>query len=286
MTSLKQDLPTPIVDVDWVKENLDHPNLVIVDCRFALSDPDQGRQAYHQGHLPGAFYLDLNRDLSGLVQNHGGRHPLPDISTFVAKLEAMGIASQPATPIVAYDAAKGAFAARLWWLLRYLGHEAISILDGGFPAWQTANYPLTRAVPDLPHNGRFAPHIQSDWIVDYDYVLQHQNEPGTVLVDARSPERYRGEKEPIDPIAGAIPGAQNIFWQSNLDESGRFRNAASLRPQWSAIAASENPIFYCGSGVTACINILAQAILENPLPKLYVGGWSDWCSYLLSESEK
>ncbi|MBE7386013.1 MAG: sulfurtransferase [Leptolyngbya sp. SIO1E4] len=272
-------MPTPLVDITWLQEHLHHPEVVIIDCRFALNDPHQGRRAYEQGHLPGAYYLDLNQDLSSPVQRHGGRHPLPELAPLIAKLESLGIASDPATAVVAYDATKGAFAARLWWLLRYLGHENVAVLDGGFPAWKAAQLPLEQITPALPQPGSLTPRIQSDWVVDRDYVMQRQTMPGAVLVDARSPERFRGEQEPIDPIAGSIPGAVNVFWQSNLDEQGRFKPIAELQQQWAVSASADDLVFYCGSGVTACVNILARMLLNHPMPKLYVGGWSDWCSY-------
>ncbi|HEY9888876.1 MAG TPA: rhodanese-like domain-containing protein, partial [Candidatus Obscuribacterales bacterium] len=180
------------------------------------------------------------------------------------------------------DASQGAFASRLWWLLRYLGHGAIAVLDGGWPAWQAAGYPVEQAVPTPPQNGNFSPQVQADWVVDRAGVERRREDSATVLVDARSPERYRGEQEPIDPIAGAIPGAVNFFWQDNLDEQGQFLSPAALRSRWQALALGPQPIFYCGSGVTACVNLLAQAVLGNPLPQLYVGGWSDWCSYPLA----
>lgn len=277
MTDLS--MPTPLVTIDWVKAHLEDPNVVMIDCRFALGDPQQGRQAYEAGHIPGAFYLDLNKDLSSPVQAHGGRHPLPDPDRFVSQLEALGISSKPATQVVAYDATKGAFAARLWWLLRYLGHEAVAILDGGFPAWEAAGYPLEQTAPPWPQTGRFTPQMQRDWIVDREAVLQQKAQPGTLLVDARSPERYRGEHEPIDPIAGSIPGALNFFWQNNLDDQGRFKSSQDLAALWSHLPDPAPAIFYCGSGVTACVNLLAYEIMQKPLPKLYVGGWSDWCSF-------
>lgn len=278
MSSSSLSLPTPLVDIQWLQAHLNAPNLVIVDCRFALSNPDQGRQDYLAGHIPGAVYLDLNHDLSSPVQPHGGRHPLPDLDPFVQKLESLGIASHSATAVVAYDATKGAFASRLWWLLRYLGHEAVAVLDGGWPAWQAANLPLTTDVPERSA-GNFTPTVQTDWVVERPTVIAAQTEKNKTLVNARSPERYQGEHEPIDPIAGSIPQAQNFFWQNNLNEQGYFKSPAELAQLWQPMPATDQSIYYCGSGVTACVNILAQAVMGRPLPQLYVGGWSDWCSY-------
>lgn len=286
MSSSTVTMPTPLVDVHWLQAHLEHPNdVVIIDCRFALGDPQQGRQDYLAGHIPGAHYLDLNQDLSSPVQRHGGRHPLPDLPKFVSRLEALGISSQPETQVVAYDATKGAFAARLWWLLRYLGHEAVAVLDGGFPAWQAAGYAVTGEVPPATPSGKFIVQRQTNWVVDRATVLRCQAEDDTVLVDARSPERYRGEQEPIDPIAGAIPRAMNFFWQSNLNEQGVFKSPAELAQLWSQMPSGNQAIYYCGSGVTACVNLLAQAAMGKTLPKLYVGGWSDWCSYEVPQSD-
>lgn len=277
MSETTPSLPSPLVDLAWVEAHRDDPQVTIVDCRFALNDPQQGRQAYEQGHVPGAFYLDLNQDLSSPVQAHGGRHPLPDLTTFVKKLEALGISSSPATQVIAYDATKGAFAARLWWLLRFVGHEAVAVLDGGFPAWESAGLPIEATTPPPPRTGQFTPQVQAGWVASREDVIAQQ-EQGGILVDARSPERYRGEQEPIDPIAGSIPGAKNFFWQTNLDVQGFFKPSEELAVLWNNIPEAQNSIFYCGSGVTACVNLLAQARMNKPLPQLYVGGWSDWCS--------
>lgn len=284
MTQLAPTMPTPLVDIDWVHKHLHHPDIVVIDCRFVLGDPNQGRQSYEQSHIPGAYYLDLNQDLSSSVQTHGGRHPLPDVNQLVTKLEALGIASDPATAVVAYDATKGAFAARLWWLLRYLGHDNVAVLDGGFSAWQTAQHPVEQTYPTPSRVGRFVPSPQTDWVVDREYVIKHKDKAGKVLIDSRSPERFRGEREPIDPVAGSIPGATNLFWQSNLDEQGRFRSTTELQQRWAEVTPADELIVYCGSGVTACVNAMAQTLLGNPIPKLYAGGWSDWCSYIIKNA--
>lgn len=271
----------PLVSSDWLFPRRDDPNLVVVDCRFALANPDQGRQQYEQGHIPAAVYFDLNRDLSSPVQSHGGRHPLPDLEVFVAKLEAAGISSGNGTPqtmVVAYDDSRFAFASRLWWLLKYLGHDRVAVLDGGFQAWQQAGYPVTTDISQ-PRAGHFRPNPRTDWVVTIEEVRQRQGQDGVVLVDARAPERFRGEVEPIDPVAGSIPGAVNYFWQAVTDKNGAMRPPAELTQHWSGLAGAEEVIMYCGSGVTACVNLLSQFVAGQPLGKLYVGGWSDWCSY-------
>jgi thiosulfate/3-mercaptopyruvate sulfurtransferase len=257
--------------------HLQHPDLVIVDCRFALSDPALGQGQYAQGHLPGAFYLDLNQDLSGPVQPHGGRHPLPDLQTLIPTLERCGIRSDPATPVVIYDDFRGAFAARLWWLLTYLGHGTAAVLQGGFSGWQRAGYPITTLVPTA-RQGRMAPQVQTEWVRTYDQVRAEQDH--ITLVDARSPARFQGQEEPIDPVAGSIPGAINAFWQTVVDEQGYFLDPAALRTHWEQIPLQRPPVMYCGSGVTACVNLLSRVAAGYPISPLYVGGWSDWCSYL------
>jgi thiosulfate/3-mercaptopyruvate sulfurtransferase len=271
----------PIVSPQWLLENLGQENLVLADCRFNLTDPAAGDRLYKTSHLPGAQYFDLNRDLSSPVQVHGGRHPLPDIATLSATLRSVGVCSQEPTLIVAYDDSRFAFAARFWWLLRYLGHERVVILDGGFSAWQAAGYPVTDAISNIASPGNFSPQPQPDWVVDIEAVRARKDLPNVALVDAREGDRYRGEREPIDPIAGHIPGAVNYPWQAVTDESGWVRSPTAQQQHWQALAATDEILVYCGSGVTACVNLLSLAIagrIEGA--KLYAGSWSDWCSYM------
>jgi thiosulfate/3-mercaptopyruvate sulfurtransferase len=270
-----------LVTPAWLWEHLNEPGLVVIDCRFALTNPDQGRRQYEQGHVPGAVYFDLNQDLSSPVQAHGGRHPLPNWDDFVARLEAAGVSSGNGTPptrIVAYDDSRFAFAARLWWLLKYLGHDAVAVLDGGFRAWQQADYPISTAIPQ-PQPGQFHPFPKANWVVTREEVQQRKDQDDVVLIDSRAPERFRGEVEPIDPVAGSIPGAVNYFWQAVTDDQGKMRPAAELAQHWSGVKDTAEVMVYCGSGVTACVNLLAQTLAGQPMGKLYVGGWSDWCSY-------
>jgi len=269
-----------LVPPTWLADHLNDTNLVIVDCCFALAEPHQGREQYAAGHIPGAWYLDLNRDLSGPVQSHGGRHPMPNLDVFRAVLERIGVSSQtPTGPtrVVAYDDSRFAFAARLWWLLKYLGHEPVAVLDGGWSAWQQGGYPIATALP-TSQPGQFVPSPRTDWVVDIDHVRRHKDEPGVWLIDSRSPERYRGEVEPIDPVAGSIPGATNQFWQEVSTPAGVMRSPEDLAQHWTNLDRAEEAIVYCGSGVTACVNLLSQAVAGKPISKLYVGGWSDWCS--------
>lgn len=275
-------------------DHLDDPNILIVDCRFSLTEPGLGRHQYQEGHIPGAVYLDLNTDLSSAVQTHGGRHPLPSIDAFAALMTRLGVQSEPAeqaTIVVAYDDSRFAFAARLWWLLRYLGHRRVAVLNGGIRAWQAQDNPLSTEQPSPSALGRFIPHPKTDWVVDINYVRQHfAVEPestasssatlGGLLIDSRTEDRYRGDHEPIDPVAGHIPGAVNFCWQAVTDESGYMLPPDQLKHHWSALDEVEDVVVYCGSGVTACVNLLSQGVAGRPIAKLYAGGWSDWCSYL------
>lgn len=271
--------PRNLVTADWLAQHLDDPKVVVADCRFALADAEQGQQQYAIGHIPRAWYLHLNQDLSSPVQRHGGRHPLPDRDTFSQRLTAMGVESNGPEPtlVVAYDDSRFAFASRLWWLLRYLGHDNVAVLDGGWSGWVQDSYPTSTEIP-APRSGDFVPAPRQDWIVDIEAVRRRQE--GSLLIDSRSPDRYRGEVEPIDPVAGSIPGAVNYFWQDVSAENGHMKPADELSQHWARLNDAEEAIVYCGSGVTACVNLLAQAVAGRPVAKLYPGGWSDWCSYL------
>ena len=267
-----------IVSAEWLAANTENPQVVIIDCRFSLADSESGQKQYRESHIPGAFYLDLNRDLASAVGTHGGRHPLPNMRELAEKLSAIGINSSE-TLVVAYDDSRLAFAARLWWLLRYMGHSKIALLDGGFSAWKAAGYPVTNALPE-PREGKFVSQLQQDLIVDIEAVQERKDLPGRVLIDSRESERYAGLREPIDPIAGHIPGAVNYPWQEVTDETGKVRSTSAQKQRWAQLETAAEIIVYCGSGVTACVNLLSLEIAGIPDAKLYVGSWSDWCSYL------
>ena len=271
----------PLVSAAWLAEHLQDPDLAIADCRFNLMQPTAGRQQYDTAHIPGAYYLDLNQDLSSPVQAHGGRHPLPDLSIFTATLQAMGIHSEPRdrpTLVVAYDDSRMAFAARLWWLLRYLGHDHVAILDGGWSAWTAAGYP-TQSERPTARAGQFLARPRTEWIVDVAQVKARKDLPTVALVDSRESDRYRGEREPIDPVAGHIPGAWNYPWQEVTTEQGVARSPEAQRERWATLPTTDEIIVYCGSGVTACVNLLALELAGISTGKLYPGSWSDWCSY-------
>lgn len=270
--------PTPLVSCAWLADHLEDATVVIADCRFSLMNPGAGYQQYVSSHIPGAFYLDLNRDLSSPVQQHGGRHPLPNPHAFSHTLSKMGITTGQ-TYVVAYDDARFAFSSRLWWMLRYVGHDRVAVLDGGFQAWQAAGYPVTGDIP-IAQAATFDPQVRSPLAVDINDVKARRQSPGVVLVDAREGDRYRGEREPIDPIAGHIPGAVNVFWKHATDEQGMAHSPEDLRSQWQPYADADEIIVYCGSGVTACVNLLSLELAGITTGKLYPGSWSDWCSYL------
>ena len=267
-----------IVSAQWLSEHLGDRDIEIADCRFSLADPELGHQQYKGGHIPGAHYLSLDRDLSSPVQKHGGRHPLPNIDTFAEKLASIGVTSQK-TLVVAYDDSRFAFASRLWWLLRYLGHDRVAILDGGWGGWQAGGYPVSQEGA-IVQPGSFTPQLKPEMVVNIDEVKAHKDLPDVALVDSRSRDRYLGKVEPIDPIAGHIPGAVNYFWQEVTDTEARAKSPLEQRQRWSEIEASKEIMVYCGSGVTACVNLLSLEIAGIPDAKLYAGSWSDWCSYL------
>jgi thiosulfate/3-mercaptopyruvate sulfurtransferase len=262
-----------IIGVGSVKENLNHPDWVIVDCRFDLSDKDAGKKSYLEAHIPGAVFADLHDDLSGPPITDHGRHPLPSVKHLKKLFEHLGISNQ--SQVITYDNVSGSFAARLWWLLHYMGHENVAVVDGGWALWLQAGFQIHSGKEKNPP-GKFQGQVRTDWLITADMVPTV-----SLLVDSRDPARYRGELEPIDRIAGHIPGAINHFWKDNLTAAGLFKDNASLRKEFLEFLDGVNPgdaVFYCGSGVTACHNLLAAACAGLPPSGLYAGSWSDWCS--------
>lgn len=265
-----------LINAKTVHENLKNPNWVIVDCRFSLAKPDLGAFLYRHGHIPNAHYANINTDLSSPVTAQTGRHPLPNAQQLSKKIGAWGINNQ--TQIVVYDDANGAFAARFWWLLRFLGHENVAVLDGGIGQWQAAKYEITTDLPKIKNEiFRIYPALN-----DFLNAPQLETEIAkkTIrLIDARTPERYRGEQESIDFVAGHIPYALNRPFQQNLDEKGLFFSPDILRDQFTKLLGnfkSEETVHYCGSGVTACHNVLAMEHAQLQGSKLYAGSWSEW----------
>ncbi|WP_374485494.1 sulfurtransferase [Zoogloea sp.] len=251
----------------------------IFDCRFDLRNPAFGRQAYADGHLPNALFLDLEEDLSGPCTGHNGRHPLPDPQLLADKLGALGVSSN--TQVVAYDDVGGMFAARLWWLLRWLGHDRVAVLNGGLQAWTGGCHPLTTVQPAVGEAQAFPLKRQDAMKVDADYVLSHLHSPEMLLIDARAPDRFRGENETLDPVGGHIPGALNRFFKDNLNADGCFKQLSELQEEFGALIKggdAHNVVLQCGSGVTACHNLLAMEAVGLDGAKLYAGSWSEWCS--------
>ena len=259
-------------------ERLSAPELRILDCRFALDDPAYGRTRYAAGHVPGAQFADLERDLSGpIIKGVTGRHPLPDPARLQEALRAWGV-DQDST-IVLYDDGPGAFAARAWWLLAWLGkRDGVFLLDGGFQAWQAAGLPVTAQVTE-PARGDFTARPDACLVVEADQLGRRLAEPGLTLIDARALPRFRGEVEPLDPVAGHIPGARCAPFTDNLGADGRFLPPEQLRQRFENLLAGRNPeqlVAYCGSGVTACHNLFAMSLAGLPLAPLYAGSWSEW----------
>lgn len=271
-----------IITVDQLEAEL--ASSVILDCRFSLADSEEGERLYHEDHLPRAQYCHLEQHLSGPVSQHGGRHPLPCADNFSKQLQLWGI--RESTPVIVYDDQRFAFAARAWWLLKAAGIRNVRVLDGGYSAWKKHHKPFDRRTPHahpLRHDKTFL--LSSHRIVSYEQVkafigkAQKSNHQDPILlVDSREPQRYRGELEPIDPIAGHIPGAINKPWNEITDEQGYIKPLAYHLQRWLDIPESQQVVVYCGSGVTACVNLLS-AHLAGKDPHLYAGSWSDWCSY-------
>lgn len=261
-----------------VEELAAHPEWRIFDCRHDLKNTEYGRQAYARGHIPGALFLHLDEDLSGAADGSNGRHPLPGIAAFARRMSDCGV--DAATQVVAYDNEGGIFASRLWWLLRWLGHERVALLDGGLAGWKRSKRALEENVVPVAAR-QFIPHPQ-DLTVDAGRVLADLGSQRMLILDARSPERFRGENETLDPVAGHIPGAVNRFYFDNLDDDGCFfKPVAELRAEFAALLGGRPPtqvVQQCGSGVTACHNLLAMELAGLSGSKLYPGSWSEWCA--------
>ena len=265
---------TPLVPAEPRAWALARPDVVVIDCRFSLLDPNVGEQAYSRSHLPGAVYAHLERDLSDMGPHGEGRHPWPQADVLVAKLRRWGI--EPRSQVIAYDDADGAYAARLWFVLRLLGHEKVAVLDGGWARWTALGLPVSSS----PHQGlttRYEADFDRSRLLNADQVESHLLDGG-LLVDARAPARFRGEEEPIDRVAGHVPGAINRPFATNLSD-GRFKAPMQLADEFRALLDGRDPttvVMMCGSGVTACHNILAMERGGLKGAKLFTGSWSGW----------
>jgi len=275
---------TTLIDPATLAAHIDDPAWVVLDCRHDLVDLAAGRDAYAAGHLPQAQFADVETALSGAKRHpqadgsdgaFRGRHPLPQREAFIEQLRAWGI--EDATQVVAYDAHGGMFAARVWWMLRWVGHEAVAVLDGGLPAWQAAGHGLSTAVPAPRARGTIALRDALVASVDVSDMLQNVESGGRTVVDARAPDRFRGENETIDPVGGHIPGAKNRFFKDNLQADGRFKARAQLQAELGSVVGDPaRAIMQCGSGVTACHNLLALEVAGMKGAALYPGSWSEW----------
>lgn len=265
-----------LVTADMLAQHLDDPAWVVLDCRFQLGAPDAGQEAFGRAHIPGARYADLEKDLAGPVTPSSGRHPLPEPDDLAAKLGEWGIDER--VQVVVYDDAGGAVAARGWWLLRWLGHSRVALLDGGLRDWVRCGHPTDNEVPRV-ESRVFRPRLGNALWVDTETVSRSLDNASFALVDARAVSRFRGLEEPLDPVAGHIPGALNRPFQDNLDADGRFRKPEDLRSDWMTLTgprSAQEVVHMCGSGVTACHNILAMEVAGLSGACLYPGSWSEW----------
>jgi thiosulfate/3-mercaptopyruvate sulfurtransferase len=265
-------MPTTLASTGELAANL--VKWRVFDCRHDLARPDLGESQYRAGHIPGALFAHLDRDLSARKTGKSGRHPLPGPQDFAGWLEKTGLT--PKDQVVCYDAGPGSMAARLWWMLRWIGHDSVAVLDGGFAKWTQEGRPVTVDVPFFtPFN--YPIKLRQDFAVDASFVAG--NLKNLLLVDARAPARYRGEQEPIDPVAGRIPGAKNRFSSDNLSAQGTFKTPTELKKEFESVLHGRAPseaIHYCGSGVAACHNLLAMEVAGLKGGRLYPGSWSEW----------
>ncbi len=275
MRRVEKRLRTPLISTGELAGRLSDPDWFVADCRFELGAPEAGRDAWQAGHVPGAVHVDLERDLSAPVTPVTGRHPLPSPAAFAATLGRLGVGN--ATQVVCYDAGPGAYAARLWWMLRWLGHDAVAVLDGGFAAWMAEGRPVdAQHAPRAPV--RFEARPRTRMVLDSAGVADALAR-GETLVDVRATERFAGILEPLDAVAGHVPGAVNLPYPENLDAAGRFRAPADLAALWHARTGAREgraPICMCGSGVTACQGLLALEAAGITGGRLYAGSWSEW----------
>lgn len=267
-----------LINHDLLAEYLNDPELVIFDCRFSLEDPNYGQQAYDQGHIPKAVFIDLDKDLSSpVIKGKTSRHPLPDTDKLINKLTELGLNND--SKVVIYDDGASPFAAKMWWTLVWLGkRDNVFLLDGGFKAWQTAGLPLTTEQPKIAA-GNFTGQPDDSLLISADELENKLTDNELTLLDARALPRFRGEMEPMDPVAGHIPGASCANFMDNLDDKGYFLSIPQLQQRFSALIANkpiDKVIAYCGSGVSACHNLFALCLAGYPLAPLYAGSWSEW----------
>ena len=268
---------TTIISAEELYERLGDPELVIFDCRHSLANFALGRRLYDESHVPGAFFAAVEEDLAGTKTGKNGRHPLPDPDTFVRFLGACGV--DDATQIVAYDAGADIFAPRLWFLSRWIGHDAVAILDGGFTHWNVRGYPVTAASAQPVRDGTVTIRLRPELLVDAQYVIAHLDAAEMQLLDARSKERYTGETEPLDPVAGHIPGARNRWFEENFGPDLRLKSRDDLRADFARAGIDPiRTVHQCGSGVSSAVNQLAMQHAGLEGSRIYNGSWSEWVS--------
>jgi thiosulfate/3-mercaptopyruvate sulfurtransferase len=265
-----------LISAQTLQQHLNDPNWVIFDCRHDLFDLAKGERLYREGHIPGAHFANIDIDLSGEKTGKNGRHPLPSPAAFIAFLARHGVSHQ--STIVAYDDVGGQFASRLWWMCRWVGLTNAGLLDGGITKWLADGHALSTTVP-VSSRAALSGHANPLMLISADELLPRLHDANFALIDARAPERYRGDVEPIDPVAGHIPGALNRFYKDNLNADMTFKSPAVLREQFDAMLGKRSEVVHqCGSGVTACANIFAAELAGVENSKLYAGSWSEWVS--------
>lgn len=269
---------TTLIATDELAPRLDDPALIVFDVRHDLNQPERwGEDRYRDSHIPGAHFLHMDRDLSANKTGRNGRHPLPSPEDAADRFARLGV--DRSSQVVTYDQNAGMYAVRVWWMLRWLGHDAVAVLDGGFDKWTREGRPVSGDVP-APRTGSFAPR-RIGAAAQADEIVEALGSKDLQLVDARVPERYRGEMEPLDPVAGHIPGARNRPYPQNVNPDGTFKSADTLRREFAGLLGTtplDRVVHYCGSGVTACHNLLAMEVAGLPGARLYPGSWSEWCA--------
>ncbi|MDW3096159.1 MAG: sulfurtransferase [Gammaproteobacteria bacterium] len=265
-----------IISADELKSIIDQDNVRVFDCRFSLKDPQGGLKSYQSGHLPSAQFADMDTQLSSAMTETSGRHPLPDAGVFQAQLKAWGINND--TQVIAYDDISGAFAARLWWMMRWMGHDKVAVLDGGMQQWTQQGLPLSKDDVEFPEGG-FSGSAKMDWLVDIQTVITKLAANKVTLIDARAADRFTGKDKNTDPVPGHVPGANNLPFAGNLTKEGLFETPDIINQRFANIIQDQpltNVVNMCGSGVTACHNLLALAVAGAPPTKIFIGSWSQW----------
>jgi len=265
-----------IISAHELKEIIDHDNVRVFDCRFSLKDPQGGLKSYQAGHLPNAQFADMDTQLSSAMTNTSGRHPLPEIEDFINQLRQWGVNND--TQVIAYDDISGAFAARLWWMMRWLGHNKVAVLNGGMKQWTDAGYELTQDTTEFA-NGEFSGSAIMEWLVEIDTVQAELANNSITLIDARAADRFTGKDQNTDPVPGHVPGANNLPFGGNLTKDGLFETPDIIKKRYDSVIKDQpltNVVNMCGSGVTACHNLLAQAVAGIQPTKIFIGSWSQW----------